>query len=101
MVFAVRTHHYAKHKMWPVATDEAWSVCLCVCMCVCLSVCVCVCLLVQPWALWKQPSQTSQGAVWGVDSSRQRNHVLGEGPDTRSGRGSFFGERASPGTLYV
>jgi len=42
MVFAVRTHHYAKHKMWPVATDEVNSqqqsmVCLSVCVCVSVS----------------------------------------------------------------
>jgi len=26
--FISRLHRYAKHKMWPVATDVAWSLCL-------------------------------------------------------------------------
>jgi len=26
--FISRPHRYAKHKMWPVATDVAWSLCL-------------------------------------------------------------------------
>jgi len=41
-----RPHRYAWHKMRPIVTAVAWSVCMCVCLSVCVCVCLSVCLLV-------------------------------------------------------
>ena len=81
----IRLHHYADHKMWSIATDVAWSICLCVCVCLLDTSCE-ACKMAEPidiqFGLWTRVGP--------------RNHVLGHGPDFSRGMGNVGGTCPTP-----